>query len=174
MKPERCRGEFFFVPDTNRLLSVSESGEVRRVYLGRTPYAASTQITRHGYKSVRAFGKTMMEHRLVAKTFLPNPENKPCVNHKNGIKTDNRVENLEWCTHSENTRHAYATGLISLRKVIQAHRDNKAFWLLNTETGIYYQGYREAASTTNIHFNALKRRVSKTNKRERSTQFILV
>lgn len=74
-----------------------------------------TKVNRNGYAEVAltkdGSTKTIPLHRLIAKHFVPNPENKPCVNHKNGVKTDNRIANLEWVTKQENTKHAFDNNL---------------------------------------------------------------
>jgi pullulanase/glycogen debranching enzyme len=66
-----------------------------------------------------------MVHRLVAETYIPNELNKTQVNHKNGIKNDNRLENLEWVSPQENTRHWHSLGLrIETEKHLNAVREN--------------------------------------------------
>lgn len=75
---------------------------------------------RIGYKrvwlTISGIRKPYSVHRLVAECFILNKKNRPCVNHKDGDKSNNKRSNLEWCTHKENTNHAIKTGLISKRK----------------------------------------------------------
>lgn len=103
--------EWKTIPGYNGIYQVSSDGRVKNAY----GHFLKAETTRNGYKRVVFYDrKKFSVHRLVALTFIPNPENKEVVNHKNGIKTDNRVENLEWNTWSENEKHAYAAGLKSV------------------------------------------------------------
>jgi hypothetical protein len=74
---------------------------------------------RDGYKIVGASGKTIKVHRAVAEAVIPNPENKPQVNHIDGNKANNRVENLEWATQKENMGHASRNRLTKHVSVIR-------------------------------------------------------
>jgi hypothetical protein len=84
---------------------ISSHGRVKGLSPNYYGKILSQHISVWGYYYVRVLDKSKSVHRIVAKEFVPNPDNKKCVNHINGIRTDNRVENLEWLSHSENSIH---------------------------------------------------------------------
>ena len=89
------------------LYQVSNLGNVRSLLRGVLTPKKCNYLSVQLYKGSRYVNKTI--HRLVAETFIPNPNHLPVINHKNENKTDNRVENLEWCTNKYNMNYGTAT-----------------------------------------------------------------
>lgn len=108
-------GDFYLVSNLGQIKGV-KSGKVR-----------SRNINHEGYYFVgislgnRQTKSCIKVHRAVAETFIANPNNYPVINHIDGNKLNNCVDNLEWCTQADNTRHAWDNGLITPKRGVDNH-----------------------------------------------------
>ena len=161
---------------------VTVSGKIFSLFSMR--FLSQTNKTTAGYPRVQLFNengaKWQTIHRLVAETYILNPENKAQVNHIDGDKANNMLFNLEWCTPSENQKHACDTGLrIVNDKMLKAlsdggkkngaangrkAREKTSKLILDESTGIYYVGINEAADVLGLKPTTLKAKLNGQNK----------
>lgn len=124
---------------------------------------------KNGYLQVSLLkDKTVEVHRLIAETFIPKKSKKLDVNHKNGIKTDNRVENLEWCSRSENILHSYNV-LHRIpywlnKKGKQFYKTKKVLQLKDNKVIASFDGTKEAAQAVGCHYTSIIQACNKKTK----------
>ena len=116
------------IPEKLNRFEISNYGRLKNVH---SQHIYKPNVLNSGYYSVRtSLGNRenkihILIHKAVAYTFLLNPNNLPEVNHKDGNKTNNHVDNLEWCTSHENQQHKYDIGLIN-KEVISGENNHSA------------------------------------------------
>ena len=133
------------------LYQVSNKGNVKSLInnKGLKREKILNPIIGNGYKRVRLFkdkkNKLYTIHRLVAEAFIPNPNNYPCVNHKDEDRTNNNVDNLEWCTHKYNSNYGTSTQRLRELKSKKTYQYNLEYMLLAV-----YDSVKQASDATNI------------------------
>jgi hypothetical protein len=142
---------------------ISKSG---LVYSIKAKKLLKPTIDKKGYCKVALYneqGKLSISlHRLVALNYIENPDNKPQINHINGIKSDNKVTNLEWVTNKENTLHAIKNGLRD-----EAHKkavtDNQK-QVVHLTSGIFYDSLKIACESLNINYGSARNYINRRDK----------
>lgn len=115
--------------------------------------------------------KSFLLHRLIAIHFLDNKDNLPQVNHKNGVKTDNRLDNLEWVTISENTKHAFDNNLgnfkenaLNVLQKINSKTSYKKVIFYKDDKEFVFNSIKEAAETLSLNKDNITRAIRKKQK----------
>lgn len=152
------------------LYQVSNLGRVQRLFRKRKKIKSQVK-NRDGYMTVSVSTKSIVRvrrvHRLVALAFIPNPKDKETVNHKNGIKSDNHLENLEWSTRKENTNHAWKNHLCeNTRKLGENNNSAKLSWKEVDSIRQEYQPYKNGYLRVAEKYNVSKTLIEKIIKKE--------
>lgn len=139
------------------LYEVSNMGRVKSLHYGKSRILKQITNT-NGYMAVDLHKDGTRSpkrvHRLVATAFIPNPHNKPEVNHKDGNKKNNTVDNLEWCTSSYNTKHAYRNGLVN--------KDEQKKGVIVYKRYGEYKSITEASEALGVALGSLSRAIRKS------------
>jgi hypothetical protein len=122
---------------------------------------------KNGYLKIRLLNKSgrksMFLHRLLAIQFIPNPLNKPFINHIDGNKSNNKLNNLEWCTHKENMKHAWDNNLYKdYTESIKKANNAKSIEVFDTLNNIKYKSMSEMSRLLKIPFTTLRRLIDST------------
>lgn len=138
---------------------ISNIGQVKRKDTGKI----LKNNIRNGYEyvtlCVNGQRKKFYVHRLVAIAFIPNPKSYEQVNHKDGNKSNNKVDNLEWCTQKENLMHAFRTGLNTPTIENLIRFDRKP--VIRIEDGKWFSGVTEAANQMGVCEAAMSKCLNK-------------
>lgn len=141
-----------YIPGYNKKYLFNKTGVLVSIKANGSHKVIKPRTDRAGYATVRLFkdGKTSTcyLHRLIAQSFIPNPVNKSFINHKNGEKTDNWYENLEWVTHAENVQHAYKMELCKL--------ESRQTPIIDICSGKKFPSIKKAAEFNLIKYNTCK------------------
>jgi hypothetical protein len=152
------------IPKFELYYSVNKSGDV---YSHRYKRILHPIKQKHGYLRVRLYNskeyKWYLVHRLIALTFIPNPENKKTVNHKDGNPSNNHISNLEWMTQRQQMLHAYKTGL--RKKSLGSNHPNSKFnekdIVKIKEMCFNGVSQRKVAAIYNVHYSTINHIIKK-------------
>lgn len=154
-----CNGEYY----------VSSWGRVKSFKFGKERILKFGLIG-NGYPMIQicyANKKPKCEiiHKLVAILFIPNPDNKPQINHKDGNKLNNHIDNLEWVTAKENTNHAWRTGLFESKRLAIIKSQSKP--VVDIVTGNKYDSLKSACQDIDEPYGLHQKRICAKSKRQR-------
>lgn len=169
---ENCKN-LYFISNLGRVKN-QISGHIYKTNNRKGDYLSVNLILNEQRKSIRI-------HRLVAKAFIPNPNNLPCVNHIDGNKQNNCVDNLEWCTHRENIMHSIKMGNNNLGG-INKYNKNKSFikygyiYQYDLENNLLNKFYsaKIASETTGVCCRNILQCINKQENRKQAGGYIWV